>query len=81
MIQPLLTIYPIQAILQGSRLSFVEIPTEVQKLIDTLRLKAENPTGLPASFSKKIPGHFQDISIFWSVFQGPFIIFQGSSKW
>ena len=38
-------------------------------------------TGLPASFSKKIPDHFQVFSIFWSVFQGPFIIFQGSSKW
>ena len=29
----------LQMILQGSRLNFVEIPTEVQKLIDTLRLK------------------------------------------
>ena len=33
----------LQAILQGSRLNFVQIPTGVQKLIDTLRLKAENP--------------------------------------
>ena len=29
----------LQTILQGSQLNFVEIPTEVQKLIDTLRLK------------------------------------------
>ena len=44
----------LQTILQGSRLNFVEIPAEVQKLIDTLRLKAENPMQTAGCYFSKI---------------------------
>ena len=44
----------LQMILQGSQLNFVEIPTEVQKLIDTLRLKAENPMQSVGCYFSKI---------------------------
>ena len=43
------------------------------------KLNKKTKKVLPASFGKKIIGHFQVFSIFWPVFQGPFIIFQGSS--
>ena len=63
-------IVPASKVFEGERL----LPFEVKASIQTT-------TGLPASFNKKIPGHIQDFSIFWSLFEGAFIIFQDSSKW